>query len=238
MKEAGFTYIPFIPKFDTENDDLPDSQEEAVARWGFDISTTLEAQYSGKGYGPAKLVEEDPNIAIFKEFSRQEQAAYEQAMIECAESADKELGPPPGAAVDDGSAMRREEEVQREVEKNKRVVKATRAWRTCMSGQGYDAVDPDQLRDSIRERAEPFVAEYDAAVNAELDEFVKSGTDSDWPGSDLRPADVLSPEEFVALTKLQKYEMDAAAADLVCGKELRKVMIEVFKEKHAEANAK
>ena len=150
----------------------------------------------------------------------------------------KELGPPPGAMIDkDGSIARQEEEIQREVEKDSRVIKATRAWRTCMSGQGFGAMSRDQLENAIREKAAPFIDKYEASVNTERDEFRKSGADY-WPGSDLRVADVLSPEELVELTNLQRYEMRAAAADLGCSKELNEVIGEVSKEKHAEPEVK
>lgn len=228
MKEAGFTYVPFVPKFDTENDGLPDSAEEAVAMWGFGISTNIEGRFSAKGV-PAKLVEEDPNMAIIEGFSSQEQAAYQQAMFECFGRADKKLGPRPGVGDDSVEANRKMEETQREIEKDSRMIKARQAWATCMSAQGYRSANQNQLISDITEKAEPFIEKYSAAVLAEWDKQREAGNQS-WVGDDLRVVDVLSPGELAELTDLQGYEMGAAAANLVCSKKLNGVMTQVSKE--------
>lgn len=233
MKDKGFVYIPFIPEFDTKNDDLPDSQEEAVERWGFQISLAIEERFSGKGFGIAKLVKEDPNSAITANLAKEEQVAYQKALIECSQKGNDSFGYPPGIGAVSEESEQFEEELLAAVEKDPRVVSANRSWRTCMVNQGFKVSDRFQLMASIEKKAAPFIEKYSAAVDTELQSYRESGGDR-WPGSELRTADVLSPAELTELAKLQQYEFDAARADLDCYAGPNEVIAKVTNEKSTE----
>ena len=226
MKQAGFTYIPFVPKFDTKNDGLPDSWEEEVAMWGFHVSTDIEGRFSGKRV-PAKLLEEDPNMAIIQGFAAQEQAAYGQAFMDCHRSQIESLGPSAGTISNE--SQQRNEEIQIEIDKDERVVAAGKAWATCMSNGGIAATNRESLLSSLEKRAQPFIDKYSGAVDGELQKHREASGD-DYPGSGLRIADVLTAEELVSLEKLQQYEMTAAAMDLQCYESTGKILLKVEEE--------
>lgn len=218
MKDAGFEYRSFTPP-PTARESMGLSDEEFRKQYGFGISTLIDRQ-------PAPQRRADPNARAAAELGGSRQEAYLRAATGCEEQVFRRLGPPAGGGpvsgpVDD-PLQNLVADAAAKAEADPRIATAKRRYQACMAGRGFRAASGEGITGQISDRAAPFVQAYQARV----DQVRASGRDP----ARVKLADVLDPAQRAALAKLQRYELEAAAADAACGSLLYPIVDQVHRE--------
>jgi hypothetical protein len=226
MKAQGFDYIPVDPFAQRAalTGKARISDEEFLKQFGYGITT-----FFGKGNQQS-----DPNDAIRKNLSPADGAAYDRALfgdspgLTFAEAADtdatNELGGCTRQATDQvfggtavlASLQKKLDELDERVLEDQRMVKAIEKWAACMSAQGYQYEEPDEIDTDLMKRFESIVG---VGVTA---------------GATL-PPDPGTSYDKAALADLQQEEVKLAQADDACEKkEIHPVEIPVRQQYEAE----
>ena len=225
MGEQGFQYVPVdyktVRRSMKADKMLPGlDEEEFIARYGFGISTL----YTGRppqlatGYSPAKVGLGERNVEIYKGLSPTDQVAYNRALLGASgdatfavglESEDfSRCGGCTRAAIENVFTPEQIESSYYNpkdalVAGDPRMRAALRDYAAAMRAAGFDAANPDKVEAEVRQR---------------LDAITAGGT---------VPVEELSPDQRVALEKLQDYERRLAATNL----ELEEELIEPVEER-------
>lgn len=219
MTEAGFEYVPADVTAVLEvgvwmRADPNMSREEYKTQWGYGISTRTDNPPRAVGLG-------EQNIQIYENLSEAEKVAYDRTLFGddpdatfglmlddedfsglggCTQEAVEEVFPPEmltDSFINPKDVL---------VESDPRVIAAEEAWMECMSEDGYEYEDQDEIIEEYEERFEA----------------VTGGED---------PED-LSEAALQALEDLQAEEIAVALKDLECQGPLdpviREVEIEIF----------
>jgi hypothetical protein len=226
MKAQGFDYIPVDPFAQRAalTGKARISDEEFIKEFGYGITT-----FFGKGNEQS-----DPNDGIRKSLSAADRAAYDRALfgdspgLTFAEAADtdatNELGGCTRQATDQvfggtavlASLQRKLDELDERVLEDQRMVKAIEKWAACMSEQGYQYEDPEEIDADLLKRFESIVG---VGVTA---------------GATV-PPDAGTSYDKAALAELQREEVKVAQTDDACEKkEITPVEVPVRQQYEAE----
>lgn len=221
MAEAGFEYVPVdvTAVLDVgvwRRADPNVSREEFKREWGYGISTRVDDPAREVGLG-------DQNVAIYEGLTESEKIAYDRTLFGDDPDAtfamtldDEDFSGTGGCTREAVTAVFPAEMMTATfinpkdvlVESDPRVVAAEQEWMDCMSEDGYEYEDQDEI-----------IEEYEDSYDELLD------------GKDL---DELSGDELVALEELQSEEIAVALKDLECqalvDPVIREVEIEIFGE--------
>ncbi len=221
MAEAGFEYVPVDVTAVLEvgiwmRADPSMSREDFKTQWGYGISTRTDYPARELGLG-------DQNIRIYESLSESEKVAYDRTLFGddanatfaitlddedftgtggCTKKAVDEVFPPEMLT----STFINPKDVL--IEGDPRVIAAEEAWMDCMSEDGYEYEDQDDIIEEYEER-------YDELL-------------------DGRDPEELSGADLEALEELQAEEIAVALKDLECqglvDPVIREVEIEIYGE--------
>lgn len=221
MAEAGFEYVPVDVTAVLEvgiwmRADPNISREEYKSQWGYGISTRTDNPPREIGLG-------QQNIQIYESLPESEQIAYDRTLFGDDTDAtfalmldDEDFSGLGGCTEEAVSAVFPEEMMSSSfinpkdvlIEGDPRVIAADEAWMDCMSEEGYEYEDQDEIIEEYEER-------YEALTDGE------------------DPED-LSGEDLAALEELQAEEIAVALRDLECqgplDEVIRAVEIEIYGE--------
>lgn len=219
MAEAGFEYVPADVTAVLEvglwmRADPDMSREEYKSQWGYGISTRTDNPPRDTGLG-------EQNIQIYEGLSESEKVAYDRTLFGddpdatfaltmddedfsglggCTQEAVEEVLPPEmltDSFINPKDVL---------VESDPRVIAADEAWMDCMSEDGYEYEDQDEI-----------IEEYEEQLEA-----VTGGEDPE----------TLTGADLEALEELQAEEIAVALKDLECqgplDEVIREVEIEIF----------
>lgn len=219
MNEAGFEYVPvdvtaFLAVEDWLRADPTKSRLEFKTLWGYGISTRSDFPARDVGLGPQ-------NLRIYADLPPADQAAYDRTLVGndtdatfaitvddedftstggCTKKAIDEVFPEEmrtGTFVNPKDVL---------VESDPRVQLAEQQWIDCMSEEGYEYLDQDEIIDEYEEQYDIIVGDDDP--------------------------DELTGTRLDALTELQADEIAVALRDLECqapvDEAVRTVEIEIF----------
>ena len=214
MADAGFEYVPADVTAVLEmglwmHADPDMTREEYKSQWGYGISTRTDNPARDIGLG-------EQNLQIYENLSESEQVAYDRTLFGedtdatfaltlddedfgglggCTKEAVEEVFP---AEMMTGTFINPKDVL---IESDPRVVAADEAWMECMSEDGYEYEDQDEIMEEYEEQ-------LDAVTDGEDPEELT--------GSDLE-----------ALEELQAEEIAVALKDLECQGPLDEVIREV-----------
>ncbi|NNC43201.1 MAG: hypothetical protein HKO03_08195 [Acidimicrobiia bacterium] len=219
MNEAGFEYVPvdvtaFLAVEDWLRADPTKSRLEFKTLWGYGISTRSDFPARDVGLGPQ-------NLRIYADLPPADQAAYDRTLF--GDDTDATFA----ITIDDedftstgGCTKKAIDEVFPEemrtgtfvnpkdvlVESDPRVQLAEQQWIDCMSEEGYEYLDQDEIIDEYEEQYDIIVGDDDP--------------------------DELTGTRLDALTELQADEIAVALRDLECqapvDEAVRTVEVEIF----------
>lgn len=221
MAEAGFEYVPVDVTAVLEvgiwmRADPNLSREEFKSQWGYGISTRTDNPPREIGLGRQ-------NIQIYESLSESEKIAYDRTLFGDDTDAtfaltldDEDFSGLGGCTEEAVSSVFPEEMMSSSfinpkdvlIESDPRVIAADEEWMECMSEEGYEYEDQDEIIEEYEER-------YDALTDGEDPE--------DLSGADLQ-----------ALEELQAEEIAVALRDLECQGPLDEVIREVEIEIYGE----
>lgn len=221
MAEAGFEYVPVDVTAVLEvgvwmRADPNMTREEYKSQWGYGISTREDNPPREIGLG-------QQNIQIYESLPESEKIAYDRTLFgddsdeTFALALDDEDFSGIGGCTEEAVLAVFPEEMMSSsfinpkdvlIESDPRVIAADEAWMECMSEQGYEYEDQDEIIEEYEER-------YDALTDGE------------------DPED-LSGEDVAALEELQAEEIAVALRDLECQGPLDEVIREVEIEIYGE----
>jgi hypothetical protein len=208
MREQGFEYVAVdyitIRRGMSADKNMPGlSEEEFIDRYGFGLSTmyTGRPPQLSKGYSPAKVGLGERNIKIFEDLSPVDQVAYNRALFGENTDATFAVGlETENFSRTEGCTRKAIEQVfapeqlkatyynpkDAMINKDPRMKAALRKYGNEMRKAGFDYNHPDEVEPDIRNR---------------LSALTKNGT--------IR-FEEMSPEQRIALKKLQNYELQVA----------------------------
>ena len=221
MAEAGFEYVPVDVTAVLEvgiwmRADPNITREEYKSQWGYGISTRTDNP-------PREIGLSQQNVQIYESLPESEQIAYDRTLFgddsdeTFALALDDEDFSGIGGCTEEAVMAVFPEEMMSSsfinpkdvlIESDPRVIAADEAWMECMSEEGYEYEDQDEIIEEYEER-------YDALTDGE------------------DPED-LSGEDLEALEELQAEEIAVALMDLECQGPLDEVIREVEIEIYGE----
>ncbi|HQF94899.1 MAG TPA: hypothetical protein PLS46_12105 [Microthrixaceae bacterium] len=217
MHAEGFEYIPNLTAGNfAAAPEIDLTQREYAEKWGFGITTTMQADGSPVEDAPGMAsfddtASQDPNQAIVDGMSDSERAAYEQALYGASISSDmgddgsgdgSEVdvpdGPPEGCQskaygsdAEPSEAAQKMDELYNDLSKritaDRRTKAATKEYRSCMADAGYPSVKTvDDVYEVMNKKAE----ELYAALSGDIGNSDVSASDdgSDEGGDDTSSA--------------------------------------------------
>jgi hypothetical protein len=224
MSEEGLTYLG-PPEGQSVLERTGLTEEEFRAAYGFGHSTAIDLAKAVESSAKAAMEEYGAALGALSESEREQ---YESREQECLQRSYAEFGLPENGSVylpNDSPINDYIEQAMEAAQSDPRLADVTAAWSACMSGQGYEFTDRDQMGLPLAEAALPFITAYTEQGQALID------AGRTW--EDLTVAEVLDADSLAALEDLQQRELATATAHQHCidqGHDIDAVYAEVHDE--------